>query len=383
MNKDDSSGKIIIWGSSSLALYVYEKIYEKYNVWICDNNRVALDKLENVHKIEGSRLNEIVDRRKDVVLISAKSAKNCYSILNQIENMDIENIAFIKPRVEKYCLPFDIENDDEVVWYCRNGKKNRIFPRIEINVIDGCNLKCEGCSHFSSLYDEGSKCTLDSFKRDLTRLNEIGKLVRLRLLGGEPLLLDNIGEYAATARKIFPYTDIEIITNGLLITKVSVDNWKLIRDSDVCIGISPYKPTLAIKDKIESVLENNGVQFAYEGDCFDKFAKLVTLDGVHDGYKSSEGCLSAGCTFVRNGRIYKCPVEGTIGDFSQYYSLKNPIAYDGISLYEKDDDLLYEKIKNIALNPVGMCSYCSEKLQYFDWRVNSHPVLEDWLYINS
>jgi organic radical activating enzyme len=378
--KDKMERKIIIWGCTKLALYVADKLESKYDVWICDNKEEQLKKVEHHKTIVGVDLKNIIDSHNDIVLICSKSSKNCYEIASQVENIGIENIAFIKPSVEKFGSPIDIDNGENIVWYCHHGSKNNVIPRIEINVIDGCNLKCEGCTHFSSLYSDDAICTIESFKKDLERLNEIGQIIRLRVLGGEPFLLDDIGEYIVSAREILPLTDIEIVTNGLLISKVSKKNWILIKDSNVGISISPYKPTIAIKDKIESVLKCNGINYSFEGENLNVFAKNLTLDKTHDGYISSRNCHSSGCIFLRNGKIYKCPFEGLIGDFYKYYGLEKAVSFEGIDIYGKDANLVYEEIKNIALNPVEMCSYCSEDMQYFEWRVNANPKLEDWLY---
>lgn len=373
-------GRIIIWGSSKLATYTADVLSNKYDAYICDNKIETFKKLKRYKLVHSKDLYSNFDIKKDIVLISSKSAKSCYEIMNQVENIGFENIGIIKPRVEKFGLPIDLENKCEIAWYCYKGKKNRLIPRLEINIVDGCNLNCEGCTHFSSLYSKESVCTLNSLEKDLKRMREIGQIVRLRLLGGEPFLIKNIDEYASIARALLPETDIEIVTNGLLIPMVEKKSWSSIRENNIGIAISPYRPTVAIKDKIQAVLTDNEINYSFEGNYLDMFTKNLTLSKKHNGKISSSKCLSSGCIFLRNGKIYKCPFEGLIGDFSEYYKLDTRIEYSGIDIYEENESEIYNNIKKVAVDPVDMCSYCSEDIQYFQWRCNPKPKLEDWLY---
>ena len=93
---------------------------------------------------------------------------------------------------------------------------------------------------------------------------------------------------------------------------------------------------------------------------------------------SNNNCFSSSCTFLRNGKLYKCPFDALINDFYLFYKLQR--KHDGgISLYQ-DKDALYKAIINYAFNPVEMCKYCAEVPEMIPWSVETSPVLEDWLY---
>ena len=114
---------------------------------------------------------------------------------------------------------------------------------IEYHLVDFCNLKCAGCSHYSSLIDNQTYPSLEEIIKDLTLLkNKIGdKLQWLRLLGGEPLLHPNISECLKEIRNLFQNTEISIVTNGLLLGKMNQNFYNICLESKIKIRITDYK----------------------------------------------------------------------------------------------------------------------------------------------
>ena len=313
------------------------------------------------------------------VLITARNAKSIYQIIEQMENIGVKNIGIIKSRAENYCLDIDLEKGTGITWYLHNNKKENVIPRIELNLVDGCNLNCLGCTHFASLYPPNSVYNIKDYKRDLNRLKEIGLVHRLRLLGGEPFLLENIEEYIQIARDIFPETDIEVVSNGLLIPDVSKEKLKIFKQSNVGIVISAYKPTIRIKRKIEKVLNENEVWWKFVGDEIDTFSRRITLSKTHNAEISHKNCISVGCIMMRKGRIFKCSAECFSKDFCAFYHIKEMEGYEGLDIYGEKEDL-YEKIRELSMYPVEMCRYCAEIPEEIPWSCNANPTLEDWLY---
>ena len=69
-----------------------------------------------------------------------------------------------------------------------------------------------------------------------------------------------------------------------------------------------------------------------------------------------------------------------ISDFGEFYNLKMEIPDTGYKVDQGGDKDLYEHIKQLALEPVEMCRYCSEALEWIPWEVCAKPELKDWLY---
>ena len=137
-----------------------------------------------------------------------------------------------------------------MIWCRIDGEDIPVIPRLEINLIDGCNLNCKACTHFSSLFSCEPNYTTDEYKQELDNLDKIGKYVRLRLLGGEPLLIKNLDKYLRITREKFPNTEIEVVTNGLMIDKVSDSVMRSLGETETYLTISLYPPT---KDKLNVI----------------------------------------------------------------------------------------------------------------------------------
>jgi len=128
----------------------------------------------------------------------------------------------------------------------------RIPLRIDLNVTKECNLSCRHC--YASL--ESVKHTKDpSFGQIKDVIDDVYAhgCRWFRLVGGEPLLRDDIGEIAKYARKKGMF--VEISTNGLLVKK----RIKELKEIDaVCVSLDGSKETndfLRGKGTYEKIVE--------------------------------------------------------------------------------------------------------------------------------
>ena len=89
---------------------------------------------------------------------------------------------------------------------------------LEHHIVDHCNLNCAGCSHFSPLASEWYE-SLEDFRKDFTELaNKTNTQVKtIRIMGGEPLLHPQVTDFLITARQLFPTSEIQLVTNGILL----------------------------------------------------------------------------------------------------------------------------------------------------------------------
>ena len=92
---------------------------------------------------------------------------------------------------------------------------------VEYHLVDSCNLRCAGCSHYSSLLDDLSYTPLEKVQKELqllkSKTDDGNHLYWLRLLGGEPLLHPCLSQCIEEIRDLFPHTRITLVTNGLLL----------------------------------------------------------------------------------------------------------------------------------------------------------------------
>lgn len=131
-----------------------------------------------------------------------------------------------------------------------SGVAKNILPYMEMHVADNCNLNCKACTHFTPLFKEVGG-SLESFVRDLDCLILKGiEPVRLRLLGGEPLLQKCLGNMIAEIRRRFGHTYIRLVTNGILLPRLDKFTIDAIVKNRVKIDISNYEPTNKMKEEI-------------------------------------------------------------------------------------------------------------------------------------
>ena len=91
---------------------------------------------------------------------------------------------------------------------------------IEHHIVDHCNLRCAGCSHFSGLSEPWFE-DIEDFWNDFSALANITNhyIPTIRIMGGEPLLHPRVVDFLKIARSLFPNSQIQLVTNGLLLKK--------------------------------------------------------------------------------------------------------------------------------------------------------------------
>lgn len=246
---------------------------------------------------------------------------------------------------------------------------------LEANIVDGCNLNCRGCTHFSGLFSREEIYPLENFYNDVHRLSKICDIVRFRLLGGEPLLSKNLDEYIRIVRKNFPKTNLKIVTNGLLIPSLPQKILNSIRENKCMVDISPYAPTFKILDRIKNILISNGITFQISTCALEHFLVFLSLQAGHNPQKARAVCINDLCRFLRNGKIYKCPIDALSYRYTERFGIENYPTATGVDIYAPNFAALLEMLNE----NVEMCSWCSEKARMINWEPSNNPRIEDWL----
>ena len=94
--------------------------------------------------------------------------------------------------------------------------------QLELHLADHCNLNCRSCDHYSPISEECFPA-FEKVSSDMKKLSEItnANIDNILLLGGEPLLNKDIEKYVVMVRDLFPNSNIQIVTNGILLKKQS------------------------------------------------------------------------------------------------------------------------------------------------------------------
>jgi hypothetical protein len=366
--------KIAIWGAGKFGQYVCSRLRQRRDIeilYFIDKNETLqgkyIDNIEIIHPTQISDKLEI-----DYILVAFLGGINIYDSLNQYSKVQfgiISNSVFSN-RLE---LKDNLLKDDNIFWI--EDVEKPLLRTLETNIVDYCNLNCKGCSHFSNLYNKGEMVSFENYCSDLKKISENVNIKRFNLLGGETLLNERLTDYIEYARKVLPYTEIWVITNGLLLPRQNEMFFRCCVDNNIGIDISEYKPTSVIIDKIVELLKQYNVRYNIRDNKGD-FGKNIDLEGHADVCTAMKHCRESACHFFRNGKLYKCPFAALGNKFFTHYNLDIRLEC-GTDIY--DENLDWNKFAyDLENEPIDACKYCGEEVR-FDWEVSTHPLMEEWV----
>lgn len=224
------------------------------------------------------------------------------------------------------------------------------IPYIETHIADQCNLKCKGCSHFSSIAKPRLKKIVE-FAAEFKRLAEIAEIGTIRLMGGEPLLNPNFMGYCRIARRYFPNSHICLVSNGLLLHRIEKHAAEL-NELDIDVTVSNYhyeKQELGYAALIKhnqthekSRMYNISLDLAGEQ---DKTRSYATCDLVQNKW-----------LFFQDGRLYLCCIAGNIDTFAEHFDIDLGFTQKDLSVDIFDNTP--EQIQSFLESPCELCRFC-------------------------
>lgn len=260
---------------------------------------------------------------------------------------------------------------------------------LEFPIAYHCNLNCVGCSHFSGLVNNEFP-VYENVERDFHKLKElVPHIGRIRILGGEPLLNKSIEKYILLVRELFPYSEINVVTNGIMIPQMSKQLINAINKNDIIMNISLYPPLQKSVDSIIAFLKSNSIKCTLSDICdfmptFSKSKEIFpykNLDETCQFYYFADGCISS------------CVLMHDIIFFNRYFNINYPGNESMISVYEEGLNGP-ELIRRLKI-PGELCNYCSmykhmssslDALFHKDINIGwdkygklKKPAIEDWM----
>lgn len=346
------------------------------------------------------RLDEIMFNNQTMVIVSETNKVEDQKRLLYLKQIYAEEYVFVsKPLLEDICgelySSYDLYKE---VWKLqqktiseihrlKNGLRRQLKPTIydfhfEFHIVEHCNLKCRGCTHFAPLAEE-EFLSLEEFESDIRKLSMLtGGVARfINLLGGEPLLHSQIEEFGVIARKYFPDTTIRIVTNGILLPNMSDSFWEKCSKHNISIGVTRY-PIKLNYGEIEKKIAERGVDFvSFSGnDMRCEMWKLsIDLDGSQRPVDNFMKCPRANaCVFCSHGKIYTCATMANIDHFNKFFDKKIKLSeFDYVNIYKVEK---IEEVFEYLSNPTPFCRYCNiSKREYGNRWINSKQEIEEWI----
>ncbi len=244
------------------------------------------------------------------------------------------------------------------------------FERIEIHVVNHCNLNCFGCAHFSNIC-KPYEIEIKEFEKNVSIVTEKVNYKLLNILGGEPLLHPNIDILCDKARKICPNIIITLTTNGILLPQMKEKFWQSLKRNNIQIRLSIYPYTMKKGRKLIDLIHKNEVKI---WDIWDgrKFYLRKTKYFHNNAEKTWKNCDAKICHQIYKGKLYICPISA-YGNFYNNYFNKNFYFDDGIDIYKNSSEQIYNFLNKSSPN----CATCTNNGRVINWKLSTFNE-EEW-----
>lgn len=358
---------------------------EEHRLKACISSDVYADSEVRGHEVIGI---EQVDKEA-CVLMTCNTKQD--EISSKLRELELRNVEYLDENFKFYALKrLKNKRRGEDTEFLINKMRDQLLkfvpkPYMEymvFNILDHCNLKCKGCDHFACISDEYI-IPYEKLHKDIERMSKIlhgDNVMKIAVMGGEPLLHPELLEILKDVRKYFPHAIIRLTTNGLLLLQQKEEFWQTCREYDITIVNTKY-PIQIDHQRIREMAKSQGVKFQYfegTGDDTVKTSskKTITLDGTNDPVKSFAQCyISNYGNFVMEGKFYGCPFS------CQSYRIFNKKFDKNLRMTEKDYLDIYkvqdmQELFEFSAKPRPYCRYCSGIDRWHEWERTKKDISE-------
>lgn len=226
---------------------------------------------------------------------------------------------------------------------------------LEIDVVDHCNLSCSLCSHMSPIWKKGFVDAQTLFT-DLSILSKHLHTERLKVLGGEPLLHPDLKELLQAIYDSGIASRIVLVTNGLLLSRISLEMLNLL-DEVIVSSYSSAPIDNTASEVFAELAKKQNVTFKVNE--FHHFREMFSYEGsteqalVQRVYTNCGMAHQYSCHSLYQGYFYKCPQARVIAKYKGTDAL-----IDGIKIIEHPDFTFSIKEYLEKLTPLNACKYC-------------------------
>ncbi|PUZ24815.1 hypothetical protein DCC81_10825 [Chitinophaga parva] len=230
----------------------------------------------------------------------------------------------------------------------------------EIHVAEHCNLRCRDCcnispfnaKHFMSLADVRASC--DFVKENL--LPDVFKIA-----GGEPTLHPELDKILQTIRQANLGCAVRVITNGLLLHRMTDLFWENVGQLTISHYISaPMKPHILEEVKAKAKTYEVVLNIKYVEQFNEIFVEEKITDPARIQHIYDDCWMRHRCLITRNGYFYKCTRAAYMNETLAIKGIPATVNYteaDGIAV----DDPQFKTKALAYLNetaPLHACEYC-------------------------
>ncbi len=288
--------------------------------------------------------------------------------------IDLDNLLYAPIET----LKGELSDGEKIAKICLYTERTEL-ETMEIHAAEHCNLNCKNCSMFCGLVETCDFPCYQEFEEGIKQLkNFFPHIKKFRIIGGEPLLNPELDKYIRLIRNVYPYTDIRLISNGILVTKMSDQLIQTIIDNDVTFIVTQYISLKHSIDEINRFLSKTGIRYIVT-EAVLEFQKIYNALGDSDIDENFYRCHWKGsCATMYGTKIATCYVPFVIHYLSDKFNLA--IEETGkIDLME--EGLTAQEIMKRMHTPFDMCRYCAPKGNWTEWERlpdKNNTTIQDW-----
>ena len=251
------------------------------------------------------------------------------------------------------------------------------FRNLEIHVTHRCNLSCESCSHYSN-HGHTSLLALDEAAEWMDAWHNRLNPQAFSLLGGEPTLHPQLGEFVVLAREKWPGAHLRLVTNGFFLQRHLDLPHILRRDPNSHIEISVHHNSPQYLQKIKGNLDllrlwqvKYGIRVQVIR-SYDKWTRRYRgfgagMEPYEDNQpdKSWDICSARDCFQLFEGKIWKCAPLAYLKLQDRKYGL-SPKWAQYLAYKPLAPDCTVEELRSFFTRQAeGCCGMCASMPERF------------------
>lgn len=229
------------------------------------------------------------------------------------------------------------------------------FRYLEMPITTRCTLKCKECCNFIQYYKTPYDITYKTICEQIDKITSMSDVIeKLRILGGEPLLHNDLPMIIKKCVESSKIHQVELVTNGTV--SLSDEVVSVLKNRKISVYLSNYGE-LSRKIKINcEILKDNGIPYRVEREqlYWLKLGETYCRNKTIEQLKVDKQRCVAETICLFNGKLYICPKAAHGHDLS-IYSAECDEFVDLIEDKKSNKKKVYQLLNR---DYFSACNYC-------------------------
>ncbi|MBT6716880.1 MAG: 4Fe-4S cluster-binding domain-containing protein [Nitrospina sp.] len=231
---------------------------------------------------------------------------------------------------------------------------------MDIVITERCSLKCRDCANLMQYYTKPKNSDLDLLFKSTDRLMKcIDRIGELRVMGGDPLMNDQMFKVVNKLVKYEHAENIVIYTNAKILPKG--ENLTCLKNDKVSLLITDYGDLSTKHDELIELLDSNNILYITEPvleNWQDVGALKYEQKTTGELTQLFNSCCANDILTLLDGKLYRCPTAA----HGENLGAIPPDAKDIVDLSDESISIeeTREKLRDFYHNEtyISACSYC-------------------------